>query len=140
MTLNTCYPVSGKYLEDWHATTISAGGPVITLLEALIFYAILKRSESNILFPFLVTCLYMRALAGFMNIINLNDEGRISKGLGIGVFTLPVLVVAPLLFLVYDIVVTKKIKTKTVGMTVFLIMIFSSIIILSDQVFKIQLL
>jgi hypothetical protein len=82
----------------------------------------------------------MRALAGFMNIINLNDEGRISKGLGIGVFTLPVLVVAPLLFLVYDIVVTKKIKTKTVGMTVFLIMIFSSIIILSDQVFKIQLL
>jgi hypothetical protein len=140
MTLNTCYPASGKYLEDWHATIISAAGPAITLLEAIIFYVILKRNQSNLLFPFLLTCLYMRALAGFMNIINLNDEGRISKALGIGVFTLPILVVAPLLFLVYDIVVTKNLKAKTVGLTAFLIMLFSSIIILSDQIFKIQLL
>jgi hypothetical protein len=136
MTLNTAYPKAGKYSEEWHSTIISAAGPAITLIQALGFYFLLKRSSSNLLFPFLLTCLYMRSLAGVMNFINLNDEGRISKDLGLGSFVLPFLVFGILFYLVYSTTTTKEYRANFIAISVLLIMLFSSILILSDQAWK----
>jgi hypothetical protein len=140
MTLNACYPKSGRYTEGWHEIIISAAGPAITLVQAVIFYLLLKRGSGKRLLPFFLTCVYMRLLAGVMNFINLNDEGRISKSLGLGTFTLPLLVVAVLFWLAYDVIKTRRFGTKPVVITTGLIMLFSSVLILADQAFKIKIL
>jgi len=140
MTLNACYPKSGGYTGSWHEAAISMAGPVVTLTEAVIFYWLLKRSPHKLLFPFLLTCFYMRLLAGVMNFINLNDEGRVSRWLGMGTFALPVVISGILFYLVYDIVKTRKFSAKLIVLTLLLIMLFSSIIILADQAFKVRIL
>lgn len=141
MTLNTSYPTNGDYKEAWHANIISAAGPIITLLQAFLFYFLLMRQNTNkFLFPFLLACLYMRTLAGFLNFINLNDEGRISKDLGIGTFTLSAIVVSILFYFTYRVVKERRYSTKFVVLTILLIMFFSSVIVLLDQAMKIQLL
>ncbi|HSC37792.1 MAG TPA: hypothetical protein VLD19_07975, partial [Chitinophagaceae bacterium] len=128
MTLNTCYPKSGHYTGGRHEIIISAAGPAITIVQAFIFYLLLKRSPGKRWFPFFLTCVYMRLLAGAMNFINLNDEGRISKSLGLGTFTLPLLVVAVLFWLAYDVIKTRRFGTKLVLITTGLIMLFSSVL------------
>lgn len=82
----------------------------------------------------------MRSLAGVMNFINLNDEGRISSELGFGVFTLPIIIFVILLCLVYDIKKRKGYSGNAILVTTLFIMLNSSILILFDQFFKIMIL
>lgn len=133
MTLNTSYPVSAHYHEPWHQHMISAAGPLITILEAITFYFLIRKTGNQSFFPFLLTCLYMRTLAGVMNLLNLNDEGRISQAIGLGAFTIPFIVFGILFYLVFDVIQKRAFRTKLVVITVLLIMLFSSIVILSDQ-------
>jgi hypothetical protein len=140
MTLNTCNPVSGSYKEDWHKTIISTAGPVVTFFEALVIYFLLQKNYSHLLFPALLTCFYMRLVAGGISVINPNDEARISETLGLGTFTLPILISSILFYLVYQIVKKRKFTAKQITVAVLLIMLFSSIIILTDQAMKIRLL
>lgn len=139
MTLNTSYSVDAQYEQSWHPHLISAAGPLISLLEAIIFYSLIKKTGNKLFFPFLLTCLYMRSLAGIMNFINLNDEGRISKALGLGAFTIPFIVFGFLFYLTFDAVRERSYKTKFVVITVLLIMFFSSILILSDQMMHVTI-
>lgn len=140
MTLNGCYPKSGQYRENWHSTVISAAGPIVTLIQAIVFYSLLKVKSEKLLFPFLLTCLYMRFLAGVMNFINPNDEGRISTDLGLGVFTLSILMVGILFYLTYAASKAKGFQSKFVVSTILLIMLFSSVVILSDQALGVKIL
>ncbi len=125
MTLNTCYPKSGVYIANWHSAIISGAGPLITIAQALTVYYLLINKSSKILFPFLLTCLYMRTLAGAMNFINLNDEGRISVDLGLGTYTLSIGIVAILFYLTYRISKKQKYTIKLMVVTILLIMLFS---------------
>jgi ABC-type spermidine/putrescine transport system permease subunit II len=81
----------------------------------------------------------MRTLAGFMNLINLNDEGRISNALGLTPAFLPAVVTGILFYLVYTTIKAQHYKIRLVTSTVLLIMLFSSILILSDQAFNLVL-
>lgn len=139
MTLNTSYPVSGNYLLQGQEHLISAAGPLITLVEAFVVYYLMRKNSSIYLFPFLLTCLYMRTLAGMMNVIHLNDEGRISKALGLGPFVIPFLIFGILFYLVYDITRRKKLSTRIIVLTILMIMLFSSALILGDQTLEITL-
>ncbi len=51
--LNTRYPKTGQYKENWHGTIISAAGPVVTLNQAFIFYFLLRRGTGKLLFSFM---------------------------------------------------------------------------------------
>jgi hypothetical protein len=82
----------------------------------------------------------MRFLAGAMNFINPNDEGRISLELGLGKFTLSIVIVGILFYLTYTISKTRAFKTKLIAATTLLIMLFSSILILTDQALKVVIL
>lgn len=140
ITLNTCYPISKTYVQNWHQNVISAAGPVVTLIEALIIYLLLKRNYSYLFFPFLLTCFYMRLVAGGISLINPNDEARISQSLGIGTFTLPTIVSAVLFYLVFRTVKTRGFTTKQIATAILVIMLFSSAIILADQAWKVRVL
>jgi Na+/H+-translocating membrane pyrophosphatase len=139
MTLNSVSLSEGKYRESWHDTLVSAAGPVFTLLQASAFYMIMRQHKNLLFYPFLFTPLYMRALAGAMNFINLNDEGRISHAFGIGTFTLSVLVCLLLFFYVYRISKQNNFTARFQIINLLLTMLFSSILILADQSLHIKM-
>ena len=139
MTLNSVTPASGQYREDWHNTLVSAAGPLFTIIQAAILYFIMRKNKNVLLYPFLFIPLYMRILAGVMNVINLNDEGRISRTFGLGTFTLSILVCLFLFFLVYKISRQYKYTAKFQVINVLLTMAFSSVLILSDQVLHLKI-
>src|SRR3712207_75554 len=63
MTLNKSYPVPARYSGAGHYAVVSAAGPAVTLLEALVDYVLLRQRWRLLLYPFLFTCLYMRLFA-----------------------------------------------------------------------------
>ncbi len=134
MTFNTVYIKSGGHRAEWHMVLVSAAGPLLTILQAVAVYFWLRKKGWNPnVYPFLLIPLYTRLLAGVMNFINLNDEGRISHFLGIGDYTLSIVVSAFLGLLVYKASKQHKPGWRYQVWTIVLIMIFSSILILGDQ-------
>ncbi len=140
MKLNGTSTVSGENPTDLHKNIISASGPIVTIIQGLIAFLLLKsRNWNKYLYLFLFTAFYMRFLAGLMNFINPNDEGRISAFLEIGTFTLPIIVSGLLFFMVYKISRKNKLNWKFQLWTTIIIMVSSSILILSDQFFGIRI-
>lgn len=141
MRINAVYPVEGQNQTELHSNIISATGPLVTILQALIVFMVLRlRSWNKYLYPFLFTAFYMRFLAGLMNVIKANDEGRISAYLDLGLFTIPVLVGGILFLMVYKISKTYKLSWKFQLWTTIITIVGSSILILSDQFFGLRIL
>jgi hypothetical protein len=140
MTFNKTFPAGGTYTNDWHYQVISAAGPAFTLIEALIVFFIMQRKKRIVLYPFLFTCFYMRLLAAIMSILNPNDEARVSQSLGLGTYTLPIVMVICLFILVYKISGKYHFNWKFNGINLGLVIFFSSAIIMTDQFFHIRLL
>ena len=139
MGLNQTFPYQ-VYDTDRDYQLISAAGPAFTLLQAVVIFIIMQRKKIISLYPFLFTCFYMRLLAAMISILNPNDEARISKEMGWGTYTLPVIVVAFLFFLVYKISGKYHLGGKFNMITLGWVILFSSVIILTDQFFHIRLL
>ena len=141
MRMNGTSTVKGEGVTHWHKIFISASGPLVTIFQGLIVFAILKTKNWNkYLYLFLFIALYMRLLAGLMNVINPNDEGRISAFLDIGIFTLPLIVNGLLFFMVYKISRKYDLTWKFQIWTTLIVMVISSILILSDQFFALRIL
>jgi len=141
MSLNGTSFADYENITPWQHTIISAAGPMITLLQAVLIFVLLKYNRWNpYLYPLLFTAFYMRFLAGGMNFINPNDEGRISQFLGLGTYTIPLLVSVFLLYLVYRITKQHSLSWRFQAITLLWVMVFSAILILLDQFLDIQLL
>ncbi|MEM6802235.1 MAG: hypothetical protein AAF696_12575 [Bacteroidota bacterium] len=141
MRLNSVSQVEGVKTEGWHKISITAAGVIWTIIQGFIFFIILNRGGWNkYLYLFLFTAFFMRLAAGIMNLVSLNDEGRISEFLGIGAFTLPIIVSGLLFFMVYKISRKYSLKAKFQAWTFLIITLASSALILIDQFFKIRLL
>jgi hypothetical protein len=139
MTLNAVTITKGVYLKSWHENFVSAAGPVFTILQAIVAYKIITHNKNMLLYPFLFFPLYMRSLAGVLNFINLNDEGRISNSIGIGTFTLSILVCSLLLFLVIKVSKQNNLSKRFQFINFILAMVFSSVIIMADQFLHIKI-
>lgn len=140
MRINGVAPLPGLEPSPWEAVCISAAGPLVTLLQGILAFLLLRPKWHPYIYLWLFTAFYMRLLAGVMNVINPNDEGRISAFLGWGTFTLPILVSALLFFLVYRTSKTYRLTARFQLWTTLIIMVASSILILSDQFFALRIL
>ena len=141
MSLNGTSPKEGENPTEWHRIYISASGPLVTLFQGFIVFLILKLSGWNkYLYLFLFTAFYMRFLAGVMNFVNPNDEGRISAYLEFGTFTIPIVVTGVLFSMIYLISRKYRLNWKFQVWTTFIVMVTSSILILSDQFLGIRIL
>ncbi len=76
---------------------MSAAGPAVTVVIALIGFYFVMRRESLIGYAALYFALFMRVIAAGVSVFNLNDEARISDMLGLGPLLLPSLVIIALL-------------------------------------------
>jgi hypothetical protein len=140
MSLNKTTPLSGFFKSDKHYQLISAAGPAITLVQAFLVFFLMKKQKTTLLYPFLFSCFYMRLFATVISFRHLNDEARISNSLTVGTFTLPIIVTAALLFLVYKTSINNKFTFRFNLITLGLIIFFSSVIIMADQFLHIRLL
>lgn len=140
MTLNKTFPLGGQYTSERHYQLISAAGPVFTVCEAIFVFILLMQRRLLLLYPFLFTCFYMRLFAAIISFRNPNDEARISTALGIGKFTLPIIVTAVLFILLYKVTKQYRLSTKFILLNLGLTILFSTVIILSDMFFKVRLL
>lgn len=141
MRINGVSQVKSAMVTPGHKVYISGTGPLVTVLQGVVAFLLLNnRGWNKLLYGFLFTALYMRLLAGIMNVIHPNDEGRISAYFDLGTFTLPLLVSVFLFFLVYRI--SKKYSPGfrfQLG-TFLVVMAASSVLILADQFFGIRIL
>lgn len=141
MSLNKAGIIDGGYKDKFHALLTSAAGPLVTLSQAIVvFWFIQHKGWNQYLYPLLFTAFYMRVLAGFFNLINLNDEGRVSVYLGLGVFTIPVIVGGVLCYMVFKVSRRYQLSLGFQFFTTVFVMLGSSILILTDQFMKIRIL
>ncbi len=140
MTLNTSYPLNGQFVQGWHYQLISASGSIFTLCEALLIFVLMTQRKWILLYPFIFTCFYMRLFAAIISFSNPNDEARISSAIGIGKFTLPIIMTIILFGLIYKISKLYGFNTRFNVVNLCLTILFSSIIILTDMYFKVRLL
>lgn len=140
ITLNKAYPASGQLSSDWHYQIISAAGPILTLLEAILIFILMRTKKRKILYPFLFICFYMRLFATVISFRNPNDEARISSAIGWGKFTLPLIMTAILFMLIYKTTKEYRFDAKFNFANFRLAILFSSIIILTDMYLYVRLL
>lgn len=88
-------------ISPTHGMLVSAAGPAITIVQGLIGFWLVRSRASLVGFAMLYMAFFSRLLAAAVSVLNPNDEARISAQLGIGTWTLPILVVAGLFALVY---------------------------------------
>lgn len=93
--INSVIPGSPMTVTDH--ILMSAAGPAVTVLIALVAFAWVMRRQSLIVYAALYFALFMRAVAAGVSFFNLNDEARISDMLGLGPWLLPGLVILVLL-------------------------------------------
>jgi len=139
MSLNATYPISGYFVKDWHENIVSAAGPLFTIAQAFVFYVIINKNGNKNLYPFLLMPFIQRLLAMGLTFINPNDEARISQSLELGLLTLPLLVCATLFVLVYSTSKKYNYSFKFNAVTIAWMVLFFSILILSDQYFKLRI-
>jgi hypothetical protein len=82
-----------------HKAVIDAAGPLATILQAVVSFALVIRYRANSAFVFLYMPAFMRVLATVISVFNSNDEARLSIYWGLGPWTLPLMVSVSLLFL-----------------------------------------
>lgn len=92
---------SSQTFTPLHGLLITGAGPLVTVLQALAGFAWVRRDASRIGFATLYMAFFMRLLAAGISVFNPNDEARMSLQLGLGMWTLPLLVVAGLFVLVF---------------------------------------
>ena len=141
MSFNKAGIIGNDVPNEMQQVWATAAGPIVTLSQALVAYFILIRKGWNPYIYLLVFIpFYMRLLAGAMNFINPNDEGALSQHFGLGLYTLSIVVSLFLFTLVFKASRKYQLVTKFHILTTLLVMFFSSIVIMTDQIFKIQLL
>jgi hypothetical protein len=140
MRLNSVGSLNGNLSDEVDKAIISISGPIITILQGIIIFIVLKSKGWNkYLYLFLFIAFYMRFFAGLMNFINPNDEARFSQFLGIGTHTVSIIVSIFLFAMVYIISKKYKLNWKFQLWTTIIVLVASWTLILVDQYFKIRI-
>jgi hypothetical protein len=107
MTLNNARPVGGE-VSALHAALITAAGPLITVLQALVATRLALHTQALAWYAPVFAALFMRASAMLISLAHPNDEARLSLAAGLGTWTLPALTVGGLLWLA--VVVSRQLR------------------------------
>jgi hypothetical protein len=133
MTLNVAYPISRAYIAPWHATVVAAAGPLVTLIQAVVAYAISVRRKSTAAYLFLLAAVVMRVLALGVNVIaRPQDEAKVSLALGLGPLALPLVMCGVLIALAGSASRRNGYSRRFNAISTVAMIVFSSVIILTS--------
>lgn len=100
-SLNWSWPKSGHYILAEHGLFVSIGGPAFTILQALIALIVIGRFRTLYAYPFLFFAFFSRFFSLVFGGFNKQDEAHITGYLSIWPYTVAILVLAVLIFLVW---------------------------------------
>ena len=102
MTLNHASPVDTEFTSNLAEYFMKSGGPLFSILQAIIFlFAIKHKTDNYYLYPFVFAPILMRIITIFLTLLTPQDEAQISIFLGLGTWTIPLIVALFLLFVGY---------------------------------------
>lgn len=115
---------------------ISAAGPAVTAVQALVALWLVQARASAAAWVFLFQAAFMRFMATVMTLFLANDEARISEWLGWGLWTLPVIVTVALFGLLAIGSVKLKVGWKALALTWLVASVAVSAVIGLDMLIK----
>lgn len=89
-SLNGVTPI-GPVTTAQHVA-MSAAGPAVTIVQAIVAFVMLRARPGATALAFLIWAAFMRLVASGLSLVLPNDEARIGSLIGIGYWTLPVVV------------------------------------------------
>jgi len=98
--LNYVWPKAGHYLHESHNLYVSAGGPIFTVLLAVISLLILEKFSTTYAYPVLFFQFVIRFFSLVFGGFSQQDEARISAIMGIGTYTVGIIILIILLLIV----------------------------------------
>lgn len=102
MSLNHAAPVSAAAIPETDLLLIVAAGPLVTVLQALVAFFLIRNRGLLFAYPFLFAAWFMRFAAAFVSLAHPNDEARLSIELLGGTWWLPAGVVIGLSILLWS--------------------------------------
>lgn len=139
MSLNGASLISGEYKNEWNANIVTISAPIFTVIQAIIFYFVVNRTKNINYYPLLFFPFFYRFSAGLATMFGANDEGRFGMSLGLGLYTVSILLISFLLFLIIRSSVNNRISLKFNLVTFFLCAISLLVVVFIDQYFKIKI-
>jgi hypothetical protein len=101
LSLNNSTPKSGHFIREFHSLVSAMGGPLFTILQALILMIITKLTAS----VYAYAMVFMAAFSRFFSIvfggISLQDEARIASMLHVSAYMVASIVLLILFFLLW---------------------------------------
>ena len=115
MSLNGAWPTSGVYLRESHSLPVRIGGPAFTILQAFVALVIIEKYKTRLAYPFLMFPLVFRVFSLALGEFRAQDEAGISATLGLGQYTVVIVICSILLGLVWRGSRTLKLNGSLVG-------------------------
>jgi hypothetical protein len=114
-TLNYVWPKDGNYLDRSHDLYVSIGGPAFTIILSIFSLLVIEKFASIYVYPILFFQFVMRFFSLVFGGFAGQDEARISTILGIGTYTVGIIVLLILFLLVFRASFKLKIDLKNNG-------------------------
>ncbi|MBN2214833.1 MAG: hypothetical protein JW723_11360 [Bacteroidales bacterium] len=115
LRLNNVTARSGYYIDKTHDLYISMGGPIFTILQALIFLILIEFTRSIYAYPFVFFAAFTRFFSIVFGGFNQQDEARISETLCSGRYTFAIFVILVLFLIVWRSSYLLKLNLKAIG-------------------------
>jgi len=115
LSLNNAAPQNGYYIGKTHELYSSMGGPVFTILQAIVFLAIIEKTKSIYAYPFVFFAAFSRFFSIVFGGFSRQDEAKISSILDIGTYTAAIIVIAILFLIVLRSSYLLKLNMKAIG-------------------------
>lgn len=132
MRVNSVGLARGEYSVEWHGQLVGAAGPLVTVMQGLVAFILVRKQKTINAFVFLFTAFMMRFVAMLISLKNPNDEAGVSEWLGLGPWTLHIIVVASLLFLTLRGGKVLKLGWRSYGFAYVVVSIATAAIVLGE--------
>ena len=114
-SLNLVWPKDGQYLSESHNLYVSMGGPAFTILLAAAAFLIVERYSTIYAYIVLFFQFVLRFFSLCFGGFGKQDEARISILMGLGTYTVGIIVMLILLLIVVRASYKLKLELKQIG-------------------------
>jgi len=114
-SLNYVWPKNGSYIDASHDLYTSMGGPAFTIFQAMVGLHIIEKYRDSYIYPFVFFPMFSRFFSLVFGGFEKQDEARISAILGVGTYTVAILVLFILILIVVRCSSNLKISLKNNG-------------------------
>ncbi len=112
-SLNFVWPKDGHYIREGQDLYVLIGGPVFSVVEAMVALLIIERSRVLLAYPFAFFPMFNRIFSLLFGGFSKQDEAKIAVLVNTGPYVVAIIVTAILLFIVIRCSIRLSIKPKS---------------------------